>query len=366
MTATTTPTTPGGRGRRGVRRPQAPTPTWASGLPSFQDLLGGAAPAPGTSRAPGSPWIHVEPVHEPEAEPPAEQAFEAEPGAAPEPFVAGHFAAAEQAYGVYEPESLYEPEPAYEPEQAYEPAPVHEPEALHQPGPVHEPEPAAPEEPALPALPAQPALPDALSWLDPGGATPPAKAPGRDKAGRERGKPAPTLEKPAQTRANPAPRTRRRLAVPRLLDSRRILVAVTVVALVAGVGAGAVVRIFGSHGGAAAATTPEQCAVAQVAWAESASQQVAMVADKPGTLRSGFMGARKALDTVAPPPGVSDDWKTVTHYVDTVAKAVEPVKATDGAAITAAVGKAINGLDTKAATAASARVTTYLKAGCKG
>jgi hypothetical protein len=166
-----------------------------------------------------------------------------------------------------------------------------------------------------------------------------------------------TPERPARRRTG-----RGRLGVPAVLDRPLVLVATTAVAVIAGLGVGAVTGLIGS--GQPAAASPAQCASAQVAWTESASNQVQMSADDPATLRSGFLGARTALSEATPPPVIAADWKVVKDYVDTVAKAVEPLRTSDGAAISDAVGVALSHLDTAAATAASTRVTAYLKADC--
>jgi hypothetical protein len=142
-------------------------------------------------------------------------------------------------------------------------------------------------------------------------------------------------------------------------------VAAAVVALGVGAASGALQDLT-THDPAAdlPPTTPQQCAAIQAAWTDWAAAQVGMTADEPATLVQGFVGARDALDGVPVPSGVAADWAVVVTYVGTVAAAVESVDAADGAAVTAAVGEAIAGLDTAAATQATARVTAYLKDGC--
>ncbi|RZS62930.1 hypothetical protein EV386_3286 [Xylanimonas ulmi] len=157
---------------------------------------------------------------------------------------------------------------------------------------------------------------------------------------------------------------RGRLAVPRLLDHRVALVAAAAVALGAGLATGAARAGSPADDADALPASPEQCAAAQVAWAQSASSQVGMTADNPATLRTGFRGASEALAEAVPPPAVAADWDAVKDYVDTVAQAVDKVDAGDGDAITAAVGAALSTLDTTATTAASARVTAYLRGDC--
>lgn len=325
--------------------PQAPKLPWtppapdagASPMPSFQDLLGGALgrQTPQVPEAPALPqpaaepeqWHGAEPVGWPEAEP------------------------------VPWPEAQPEADPAGWPEPEPEPAAAGWPEAPPEPDAVRWPSPGPEATPEPSRWLRTESSPAALPWSEV------APDPAPDLA------PVPT-ETPAAARRRPSlPRLRLpalvsgRLGVPRILDHRLTLVGVTAVALLAGVGAGAVHGLIAAPPPAAPAS-PEQCAAAQVAWTESASSQVAMSADKPVTLRTGFLGASAALDHVTPPPAVAADWKTVKTYVDAVAKAVDPVDPLDDAGITTAVGAAISRLDTAATTAASARVTAYLQAGC--
>ncbi|QAY69837.1 hypothetical protein [Xylanimonas protaetiae] len=216
---------------------------------------------------------------------------------------------------------------------------------------------APPERPAasLPDAPQQrPASPFRPVSASPFGPVP--GAPAADAPGPE---PAPSAPKRAP---------RRRLAVPRLLDRRLALVAAVVVGLAAGVGANAVSGLVREAGATSDVPppTPQQCAAIQAAWTNAAASQVGMTADDPASLRTGFLGARDALDGVVAPSGAAADWDLVATYLGTVAAAVEPVDPADGAAVTAAVGTALAGLDTPAVTAASARVTAYLKSGCTG
>ncbi len=165
--------------------------------------------------------------------------------------------------------------------------------------------------------------------------------------------------------AAPVARRRRRLAVPRFLDRGLAVALVTVLALLAGVGAGAAASTLAAEPEQqVAAPTAQQCAAAQAAWTESAARQVAMAAEKPETLRTGFVGASQALAEVTPPAPIAKDWLAVKHYLDTVAAPLEGLDPSDAAGITAAVATALAHLDTPATTAASARVTAYLKASC--
>ncbi|PZR52585.1 hypothetical protein DNL40_10705, partial [Xylanimonas oleitrophica] len=227
-----------------------------------------------------------------------------------------------------------------------------------------------------PGLESEPGPEGALEERDPGrGGEGRARATRTDRAGlRDDDEPGAVAEPddevrspaavPSRSRARSRTRQARRFGVPRLLDRRTVLVAATVVALLAGVGTGAVVSLLGPDDPAVVAATPEHCAAAQTAWTQSAAQQVRMDAADPATLRSGFLGARDALAAATPPPAVADDWGTVQRYVGTVATAVEGVDAADPAAVEAAVAEALGGLDTAAMTAAAGHVTAYLKAGC--
>ncbi|MCK9792929.1 hypothetical protein M1843_04095 [Isoptericola sp. 4D.3] len=143
------------------------------------------------------------------------------------------------------------------------------------------------------------------------------------------------------------------------------LAAAGALSLAAGLGAGFASGLV--TGPAVSATAglpsgpPDECAVVQAAWSRSASLQIGMSVDEPDTLRRGFLGARDALAEVRPPDAVLDDWQTVTTYVGTVADTIEEA---DQGEVASAVASALAELDTGAMTAASDRVTTFLKAGC--
>lgn len=146
-----------------------------------------------------------------------------------------------------------------------------------------------------------------------------------------------------------------------------MLVATAAVALLVGVACGMGYDVV--RGGAATdddvapPTTPQACAVTQVAWARSANAQVAMSAEKPDTLVAGFAGARDALAGVQPPAAIAADWSTVVTYVNEVAKAVDEVE--DEADVEGAVVAALSRLDTPGMTEAAQRITAYLKADCE-
>jgi hypothetical protein len=109
------------------------------------------------------------------------------------------------------------------------------------------------------------------------------------------------------------------------------------------------------------------CAEAQGAWARSAASQVRMSAEDPSSLRRGFRDAADALAGVLPPEPVAEDWQSVLDYLTAVAAAVEERAGDaveDDDAVTSAVANAMGDLDTAAMTAASDRVTRYLKEDC--
>ncbi|MEL7977213.1 hypothetical protein AAG589_15215 [Isoptericola sp. F-RaC21] len=143
------------------------------------------------------------------------------------------------------------------------------------------------------------------------------------------------------------------------------LAAAGALALLAGLGAGFASGVVSDRGAPAAVVDltgpPDECPVVQAAWSRSAALQVEMTADDPATLRRGFLGARDALADAVPPAAVRDDWQTVATYVGTVADRIEQADEDD---VAAAVAGALAALDTEAMTAASNRVTTFLKDGC--
>lgn len=137
------------------------------------------------------------------------------------------------------------------------------------------------------------------------------------------------------------------------------------VALLLGMGVGVASGFVADAGAPAevvlAAGPPDECPVVRAAWSKSASLQIGMTADDPATLRRGFVGARDALADVRPPTEVRDDWLTVATYVGTVADEIEAAGEDE---VASAVADALADLDTAAMTAASNRVTTFLKDGC--
>ncbi|RXR25026.1 hypothetical protein EQW78_06085 [Oerskovia turbata] len=108
------------------------------------------------------------------------------------------------------------------------------------------------------------------------------------------------------------------------------------------------------------------CAETEAAWAAANTAQVSMSVDHPRTLVTGFENARVALTSVEPPADVAADWKTVTSYVSTAAKALAKADSDAPKEIVKALDDAGKDLDTDAMTAASARVTAYLDTTCGG
>ncbi|MFE5293193.1 hypothetical protein ACFQ8T_13540 [Isoptericola sp. NPDC056618] len=146
---------------------------------------------------------------------------------------------------------------------------------------------------------------------------------------------------------------------------RSSLAAAGALSLLLGLGVGVAAGFVADAGAPAEAVLsagpPDECPVVQAAWSRAASLQIGMTADDPATLRRGFVGARDALAEVRPPTEVRDDWLTVATYVSVVADEIEAAGEDE---VASAVADALANLDTAAMTAASNRVTTFLKAGC--
>ena len=121
-----------------------------------------------------------------------------------------------------------------------------------------------------------------------------------------------------------------------------------------------------ADGAADPAVDTSFCAATEAAWAAANTAQVSMSVDHPRTLVTGFENARVALTSVEPPADVAADWKTVTSYVSTAAKALAKADSDSPKEIVKALDDAGKDLDTQAMTAASARVTTYLDTTCTG
>lgn len=108
------------------------------------------------------------------------------------------------------------------------------------------------------------------------------------------------------------------------------------------------------------------CDATEAAWAAANTAQVSMSVDHPRTLVTGFENARVALTSVEPPADIAAEWKTVTSYVSTAAKALAKADSDSPKAIVKALDDAGKDLDTDKMTAASAKVTEYLGTTCAG
>ena len=106
------------------------------------------------------------------------------------------------------------------------------------------------------------------------------------------------------------------------------------------------------------------CADAQAAWADANKALVGMSGSNPGSLVLGFSAARDALRSIEPPAPIADDWRTVSAYMSTVAKALEDVDRDDKGALDAALAGIDGDLDTDATTKASTEVTAFLDGDC--
>jgi hypothetical protein len=69
---------------------------------------------------------------------------------------------------------------------------------------------------------------------------------------------------------------------------------------------------------------------------------------------------------VTPPEAIAGDWAVAFTYYSTVANNIEKVNATDGPAVSDAVGGAQRELDTAAMVAASQRVQEFVASNCRG
>ncbi|MEV0949769.1 hypothetical protein [Promicromonospora sp. NPDC050249] len=183
------------------------------------------------------------------------------------------------------------------------------------------------------------------------------------KAGKQRPKGRLSAPDTAQQK-----RIRRTLSrgLPKLLDKTLVLVLAGVTAAALGLGTGwGMTQLQGDDEGLSTADAAS-CAQTQMAWTQAANAQSAMVEDQPETLRKGFINARNALQGVTPPEAIAGDWAIAFTYYSTVANNIEKVKATDGPAVSDAVGGAQQELDTEAMVAASQRVQEFVASNCRG
>lgn len=183
------------------------------------------------------------------------------------------------------------------------------------------------------------------------------------KAGKQR--PKGRLSAPSTAQQKRIKRTLSR-GLPKLLDKTLVLVLAGVTAAALGLGTGWGMTLF--QGGDTVLSTADaaSCAQTQMAWTQAANAQSAMVEDQPDTLRKGFINARNALQGVTPPEAIAGDWAIAFTYYSTVANNIEKVKATDGPAVSDAVGGAQQELDTDAMVEASQRVQEFVASNCRG
>lgn len=223
-------------------------------------------------------------------------------------------------------------------------------------GSVHRPDLPEPDD----ALPAGPSEPESRKAESRKGES--RKAESR-KAGKQR--PKGRLSAPDTAQQKRIKRTLRR-GLPKLLDKTLVLVLAGVTAAALGLGTGWGMTQFQGDGKVLSTADAASCAQTQMAWTQAANAQSAMVEDQPDTLRKGFINARNALQGVTPPEAIAGDWAIAFTYYSTVANNIEKVKATDGPAVSDAVGGAQQELDTEAMVAASQRVQEFVASNCQG
>ncbi|MFD6140629.1 hypothetical protein [Promicromonospora sp. NPDC060271] len=183
------------------------------------------------------------------------------------------------------------------------------------------------------------------------------------KAGKQR--PKGRLSAPDTAQQKRIKRTLSR-GLPKLLDKTLVLVLAGVTAAALGLGTGWGMTTLQGGETALSTTDAASCAQTQMAWTQAANAQSAMVEDQPETLRKGFINARNALQGVTPPEAIAGDWAIAFTYYSTVANNIEKVKATDGPAVSDAVGGAQQELDTEAMVEASRRVQEFVASNCRG
>lgn len=183
------------------------------------------------------------------------------------------------------------------------------------------------------------------------------------KAGKER--PKGRLSAPDTAQQKRIKRTLSR-GLPKLLDKTLVLVLAGVTAAALGLGTGWGMTLLQDDDKALSTADAASCAQTQMAWTQAANAQSAMVEDQPETLRKGFINARNALQGVTPPEAIAGDWAIAFTYYSTVANNIEKVKATDGPAVSDAVGGAQQELDTEAMVEASQRVQEFVASNCRG
>lgn len=188
------------------------------------------------------------------------------------------------------------------------------------------------------------------------GAKPPSIAPGTSRKGKGRGAAAP----PKGVR-----RLVRRLGVPPFFDKKLVLGATALVALGGGLASGWAMETLEAPE-ELPPTTPQQCATAQLAWAQANNSLATLNQEDPPTLRYGFVDARDDLTGVTPPPAVAEDWATVFTFVSTAAGVLEQVDPADGTGLVAALDEIGPQLRQQEMQQASVRISAYLSADCAG
>lgn len=183
------------------------------------------------------------------------------------------------------------------------------------------------------------------------------------KAGKQR--PKGRLSAPDTAQQKRIKRTLSR-GLPKLLDKTLVLVLAGVTAAALGLGTGWGMTLLQGDDKVLSTADAASCAQTQMAWTQAANAQSAMVEDQPDTLRKGFINARNALQGVTPPEAIAGDWAIAFTYYSTVANNIEKVKATDGPAVSDAVGGAQQELDTEAMVEASQRVQEFVASNCRG
>lgn len=234
-------------------------------------------------------------------------------------------------------------------------------------GPVAEPLEAGPVE-ALPEADddgfAPEPLPDEAVSVPPSDDDPPARPAKAGSRKADKKRPKGRLSAPDTAQQKRIKRTLRR-GLPKLLDKTLVLVLAGVIAGALGLGTGWGMTLLQGEDVLSSADAAS-CAQTQMAWTQAANAQSAMVEDQPETLRKGFVNARNALEGVTPPEAIAEDWAVAFTYYSTVANNIEKVEATDGPAVSDAVGGAQRELDTAAMVEASQRVQDFVASNCRG
>ncbi|MBL0887190.1 hypothetical protein [Myceligenerans indicum] len=188
---------------------------------------------------------------------------------------------------------------------------------------------------------------------------------GRSKRGRPAGR-RPAGRTAAAGPAEPSGKRLRRIlakGLPRAADKPTVLIIAAVVAVVLGLGVGWTTNYFDS-GQNLAAASPQQCAAAQTAWAKAANAQTGISEDEPASVRSGFIEARDAMESIDVPEAIAKDWGAAHTFYATIADALEAEEAGDAEGIAEAAQIASTKVNTDDMIATSKRITRYVNADC--